>query len=559
LLPRIPYTGPGKGADDCRHALGGDFNNWWRARITDAMHVGPQSDAPVLAVRLFEREEAGLAELDGDALAKAQERLVKLAAALHRSVLLQERVVSFVEKKLKIRRSVFNRAVEAAVKAGALPAEPDELEVYYDPGRKCYWLPNNRGEMIEINETSLLKHLRKAGFGGDKEDGLSPLDQRIIQIQRERDVAYAGPLGGHRTGLHEMCGCRVLVTRSPKIIEPREGDCPNINALIRGLLADETRDQVTYVLGWLKIAYEALVEGSLRPGQALAIAGPRNSGKSLLQNLITEILGGRAAKPYRYMCGNTDFNGDLFGAEHLMIEDEVSFTDIRARRHFGARIKDFTVNLVQSCHAKNRQALSLKPFWRVTITLNDEPENLLILPPIDESLEDKIILLKATKAVLPVDTSTSAGRQKFMSMLLDELPAFLWHLTQFQIPTELKSERFGITHLHHPDLLAALDDMSPELRLLTLIDGMIAENEDAGEWHGTAADLERLLFESKYAHEARRLLDWNNATGTYLGRLAKKCPQRVKAVRNAQRREWIITPAHWVQESDTVEMTPNPF
>ena len=31
-----------------------------------------------------------------------------------------------------------------------------------------------------------------------------------------------------------------------------------------------------------------------------------------------------------------------------------------------------------------------------------------------------------------------------------------------------------------------------------------------------------MLAETKVAYEARRLLDWNNATGTYLGRLAKK-------------------------------------
>jgi hypothetical protein len=37
----------------------------------------------------------------------------------------------------------------------------------------------------------------------------------------------------------------------------------------------------------------------------------------------------------------------------------------------------------------------LKPFWRLSITLNDEPENLLILPPLDESLGDKIMLLRA--------------------------------------------------------------------------------------------------------------------------------------------------------------------
>ena len=106
------------------------------------------------------------------------------------------------------------------------------------------------------------------------------------------------------------------------------------------------------------------------------------------------MLGGRAAKPTEYMSGRTPFNADLFAAEHLMIEDEYGSTDLRTRREFGARIKDITVNDVQSCHAKNRwQAISLRPFWRLSISLNDEPENLMVLPPVDESLSDKLMLL----------------------------------------------------------------------------------------------------------------------------------------------------------------------
>jgi hypothetical protein len=343
-----------------------------------------------------------------------------------------------------------------------------------------------------------------------------------------------------------LCGQRVLVRRAARLLQPQAGECPTIDALLNGLLADPEYDQVVFVRGWLKVAYEALLEGKLRHGQMLALAGPKDCGKSLLQNVITEVLGGRAAKPYRYMCGATDFNGDLFGAEHLMIEDEVSFTDIRARRHFGARIKDFTVNTVQSCHAKNRQAVSLKPFWRVSISVNDEPENLLILPPLDDSLEDKIILLKAYKNPLPIETATLEGRQRLMATLVAEVPAFLHQLMNFAIPPELKSERFGITHFHHPELLTALSDMSPEMRLLALIDAMMAESEQPGQWTGTAADLERMLCESKHNHEARRLLDWNNAAGTYLGRLAKKYPERIKQVRTKTQRDWVINPANWI-------------
>lgn len=58
----------------------------------------------------------------------------------------------------------------------------------------------------------------------------------------------------------------------------------------------------------------------------------------------------------------------------------------------------------QSCHAKNRQAITLTPLWRLTISLNDEPESLLTLPPLDNSLEDKVILCKGEKHAMPMRT-----------------------------------------------------------------------------------------------------------------------------------------------------------
>ena len=547
LLPRIPLNGPGKGADDCRQALGDGFPAWWQERTAAALPVKPEMDPAVLALALFEAEHAAMIGLTAQTgRNEAEQRAIKLAAALERHPLLQERVLAFLEKKLQLSRRGLNKALKAAVKSVHANAEPQPLDACYDPARKCYWIPNDRGERIEITETALARHLSLAGYSNDRERGVFTLDAELNRIQCTQDVLYAGPLAGHQVGLQQMCGQRILVTRAAQLMQPASGECPAIEHLILGLLDDEEHDQISYLMGWLKVGYEALLNGHLRPGQALAIAGPRDCGKSLLQHLITEILGGRAAKPYRYMSGATEFNGDLFGAEHLMIEDEVAFTDIRARRHFGARIKDFTVNTVQSCHGKNRPAVSLKPFWRVTITLNDEPENLLILPPIDDSLEDKLTLLKANKAALPADIGTADGRQRYWAQLMQELPMFLNLLVDYRICPALQSGRFGVKHFQHPTLIAALTEMSPEMRLMGLIDAALEELAHVGQWSGTATELEQMLAETKVSFEARRLLDWNNATGTYLGRLAKKLPHRVQAQRTNAMRQWTIVPSRWV-------------
>jgi hypothetical protein len=430
------------------------------------------------------------------------------------------------------------------------------VQAHYESGKKSFWTTNSRGGWIEVNESSLRRLLRTQGFRAKASEGesVSEVDRKLTDIQVENDVAYAGPLAGHRRGVVECFGNRILVTTSPKIIEPSAGDWPTLRTLIGNLLSDGDYKQQEYVFGWLKFAYEALRSNRMRPGPVLVLAGPRNCGKSLLQKIFTEILGGRVAKPYRYMCGRTDFNGELFGAEHLMVEDETPSVDLRSRRSLGAHIKAFTVNEAQSCHAKNRQALTLAPFWRVSISVNDEPENLMILPPMSDSeqdsLGDKIILLRAKKAEMPMRSEELDEREAFWRTLVSELPAFLDFLVKWKVPDEMRHSRYGISTWQHPQLLAALDALAPETRLLSLIDEVIFTDNSADEggikiirhdeWDGNAERLERLLRASDFGSEAQRLLSWPTATGTYLARLEAKMPERVHKARTSGSRDWVL-------------------
>jgi hypothetical protein len=439
-----------------------------------------------------------------------------------------------------------------------LPTASAPVQAHYDGVRKAFWTTNDRSGWIEVNEQSLRRLLRAQGLRGGKllnGERLTPLEQRLSEIQTQHDVAYAGALAGHHSGPTECCGQRILVTTSPNLITPVAGEWPVLRRFLESLLFDNRYDQRQYVYAWLKIAYEALRERLWRGGPAMALAGQRGCGKSLLQNLFTEILGGRSAKPYRYMSGGTQFNADLFGAEHLMIEDEHSSTDIRSRRAFGSNIKQFTSNYTQSCLGKNRQALTLTPFWRVSISVNDEPEAMMVLPPMSDSahdsLGDKIILLSAQKAEMPLPTVENEEWQMFWRTLSAELPAFVDFLVNWNIPDEFRHPRFGVKAWQHPRLLAALDALAPETRLLVLIDEVIfTETEDTPgvkkgirreeKWEGTAEQLERRLCISSFDNEARRLLSWPSATGTYLGRLAHKHPDRVKPARTGDARNWII-------------------
>jgi hypothetical protein len=130
-----------------------------------------------------------------------------------------------------------------------------ELPAYYDGVRKAFWTTNSRGDWIEVNEQSLRRLLREQGFrGGKLRDGeaITPLDAKLNQIQREQDVAYAGPLAGYRSGVTDCCGQRILVTTSPVLIEPAEGEWPVLRRFLETLLYDSHYDQMPYVFALLE-------------------------------------------------------------------------------------------------------------------------------------------------------------------------------------------------------------------------------------------------------------------------------------------------------------------
>ena len=424
-------------------------------------------------------------------------------------------------------------------------ASLDLPRYFFDPEKSSFLIPNERDEWIRVNETAMRRELRALGFSNKVSDGayISPLDEMLSRITKEHDLNYAGPLAGYKAGLIEINSRRVLVMDSPRIIKPCSGRFDTLWALVNGMLNDAAHDQLSYLLGWLKCARESLECCIRRPGQALTLAGTHDSGKSLLQVLITELLGGREARPYRYMSGHSEFNRELFGAEHLVIEDDNPSTDLRSRRSFGARIKEMTVNSSASCHGKNREALSLKPFWRLSISVNDEPENLMMLPPLDDSLCDKLILLRVRRPDIFIPSDTP-GKERFLKHLISELPAFCHFLAEWTIPQNLVSARFGIQHFLHPDLVEQISSLAPEAKLLDLIDTELFAAGNSATWQGSAAELERLLSRenSDSRRQADKLFSFNTACGVYLSRLAALFPKRFIHKRRSERAYWIINP-----------------
>lgn len=425
------------------------------------------------------------------------------------------------------------------------PLDPKDFEAYYDAGTRQYWIRNNRHGWVQVNRSALRNHLKMAGYktGASKpSDKLSEIESYITRLHTEKDVGYAGPLAGHHSGMIEIMGNRILVTESPELIAPKSGECPTILELMRNMFGDsESEGQLPFVLGWLKIGVESLNSGQFRPGQALVLAGERASGKSLFQKLVTHLFGGRMGRPYQYLMGQTTFNADLFQAEHLVLEDESSSVNHAKRRELGNRLKDLVVNDDQRMHAKHRTPLPVRVFWRTTVSMNDEPNNLLVLPPLEPSLEDKIILLKVHRMPMPMPTATLSEREAFMETLLSELPAFVHFLQQWEIPESMIDDRFGITHFHHPDIVEALNKQSPEYRLLEMLTQLLNQ-EGQSSWTGTPTELQgKLTTHTSFGSEARQLFTSAISLGYYLQRLHETHPERIYQRRDGSHgRQWVL-------------------
>lgn len=447
------------------------------------------------------------------------------------------------------------------------PKQQQRAELFYDLRDQGFVFRLN-GRYVKMKKADLKMHLRVLGYRDDEyvKTGLGTLpaiDVPFYDATQERPIDYADSLAGHRTGIFKDGAARsFLVTDEArgvwddlpkKITEPKF-----FISFIQELLGNQA-ERFCY---WLAIGLRSLRREDFRPGQMVALCGPAGCGKSLLQSWTTEIFGGRSADPYRYMAGLTQFNKDLAGAEHLAMEDPPTTTDIRTRRQFGAMLKALTVNRNFSIHQKGKDALDLPVWHRLTLSVNNETENIAILPPMDDSIQDKVFLFLCAPVVNAFNpfrgkegTPNLLGeefqgegeldRKATWEAVLKETPIVrAWLLKEFNsVPKNERHDRFGIRAWHHPELLAQLSSLAPEMRMLNVIDmAFFSDDPPHTKWEGKTIELEQKLHGSKYGYEADKLFRFHNACGTYMGRLARSCPERISQRKLHGYTLWTINP-----------------
>jgi hypothetical protein len=408
---------------------------------------------------------------------------------------------------------------------------------YYNNAAKEFLIPNRCGGWTRANSFEARAFLQQ---------------DDIREVMLSRPVSYAGPLAGYQAGF--MRDKSILVTSSPpKVIKPKQGSWDKIRTLAASLFVRMTGRKAyspedidltafNHLLAWLLFGYEHTSGGIYTPGQLLVMAGPAGCGKSAFQDrVITQLFGGRSADPFAYLSGQDNFNAQLFGAEHLMMADKTSFAHYAGRRTFGEKIKDFVANRAQSCRAMYSVAQNLEPRWRMSLSTNLEEENLKVLPILEGSLEDKMMILKVVEEVPSPFRGFCSPEEAnaYGEAMEEELPALLHYLQEeAYLQEQMRDSRYGVKAYHDPEIMAALRSASPEAEVLDLILDTISNPKIAGESaHQIYSKLTNSELNSDW-RTAQRMLNGPRALAQHLGKLQKAFPDLVYFHRHNTGRAW---------------------
>lgn len=411
--------------------------------------------------------------------------------------------------------------------------------LYYRPAQKDFLQEFPDGRSIAISERAAVKALvfEKAASGPDEAHEL------LYKVRRDAAIDYDGPMPGYRRGLHEEAGQRYFCSAEPQMLEAvvrEETDSfgagwPVIHELLRRLLVNQEVgwDQFYVLLASLKngafslkYALAGPTHGgrrSVRPGQAVALVGPRACGKTFLfEQVIAPLLGGRVVDAFKaFMSESQGFNGELLTGEVWKIDDRECSTDIRVRRQFAANLKAYLYSSQISIHRKYYTPFTLIPFGRLFIMCNDTDENLRVLPDVTPDIADKIHLLRCNATSPPMPVETEAEREAYRTQVRRELPFLLGDLERWTVPERYFEERSGVRSYHNRHVLRALRRTNPEAVLAELLELAFAAGLLEQPWRGRAIELQAALTDRGFssARLACELLQYPAAVGRYLGRI----------------------------------------
>src|SRR6266700_4494051 len=282
------------------------------------------------------------------------------------------------------------------------PIEAD-VNIFYEHWNHRYWEQSGR-VFLSLSEANVQRRLLDLNLSPSRKHGASEIDKTLMRLQRENKVDYVGQIAGWPIGCNKYGNKKLLVTSETPLLTPTYGGSTVIQDFRERLYGPE---QAAVKHTWTKLAIQARKEGERRiksglsPSwpiqQTVCIVGAKNHGKTIDGQIDLRAIGGPEAKsvnPTQSHNGDTSFNEDLSEEILHLMDDEGGRDDYNALRRFGEEIKKSVATVGKRIHGKGKKAITLDPFTRTVILLNDKLEDIRVLPPMEKGMKDKFITLK---------------------------------------------------------------------------------------------------------------------------------------------------------------------
>lgn len=366
-------------------------------------------------------------------------------------------------------------------------------DVWYD-GR-AYYRKSHAGVWESHSREDFTCHLRvRHGMESlrGKGETCSEVDRTLTYVHETRRVTGVVPSIYNPRELLQINGRRFLNCAAVRTIEPLETpqtwgqDFPWLAEFLDTCF--EPAEQKDYFLAWLQRFYTTAHQGELAKGHALFLVGGVNRGKTLLASIVGRMMGG-ATDASDFLNSETQFNKELLEVGVWNIDDGVAAQTADGHQKFTEMVKRIVANPTFNYRAMYRDSQRTDWLGRIIVTLNDDASSLRVLPALDSSIEEKVMILKFSdkERRFPVWA-------KLEEIISRELPAFARWLLDWKAPEEVLDNgnggtRLGVKKYIHEETRQKSLHVGGVGDLLELVDLWIKRSRPEGEvWEGSASE-----------------------------------------------------------------------
>ena len=381
-------------------------------------------------------------------------------------------------------------------------------EIYYD-GKNYH--RRSGGEWQQDNHTIICNHLSVVGGLSSKQEKGSQsteLGRAIENITSNHRVAGSLPF--------VYCKDPIIARKGKTYINSSTARCHEMSdkAVKWGegfpFIADWIDNffyspyQKMLWLSWLHYFYKNSYDGTPRAGQCMFVAGGTNKGKTLMNHRLLGGMMGGHTDIVSYVTGEDSFNENLFQVGLGTVDDGLAASDRRGHLRYTALLKKLVANNVLSMRAMFKGSVDIDWCGRLSVTMNEDPESMRMLPDLDINNKDKVIILRCSPQ--PIDFHADVEKT-----ILQELSYFCRFIYDFTIPDVCKGgSRFGVASYIDHKLKGESEYSSVTYATVEILDewreSYFTANPEKTEWFGTITKLVSELSTEFSNNEIKRNL-----------------------------------------------------